>query len=691
MSLIESPKRFFSCATLPSLITHNQRAAFTVADSLAASKSVVPSIMECESRTHDEDMVECVASIEGATCAQLGNINLPHKKRLAKRLETFCNDVSEMEQSLLLANIQLSQRDTLTESGAIESTNNQNFGHSSSLHPMRNLKSNASKTTLAQQASATDTRHPVNSFSCQLCGKVVQDQLMFFNHLKEHYEPSGSVNGSASDATINATTVKTVALSTAESDKGGTLEGKKVKPKLPRVKHTKKLKNDRTVKQGQAEGECPTQKTESAAITANASCSKTMVSLLQNQALNDAMIVLECSENGGEFSETEDMLEGIRNVVQKVQETVDTDTNEELSITNSATWYPNQNDGNGDGTVPATTTIQHPDKGANLSLAGETLDSHEIHIPSGGDNFLLLLSKAQFNDAELLQTESADSTLLKPLDAASCEQLTHTNSLNGTSGNETYVAGLQSTEEQNIQQMQPLHSTPFPLLANVDALSGPHTVSFQSADPLNPLATMLLSSNTMSKLSVASFTSSQCGQIPDLSKTRLLKREQNSDGDDDYEEEGEETSEYQMPLAGLEASGVEPLNGASTDAREQQSVEDYQLSGEEGAEESEEHFTPQVQETNEDEEEMCRNDKERVDPVSSAKLNKYLCPIAECGRWFKSKTAFSYHHLQHTGERPYKCETCQKCFFTCSALKVHERLHSGEKPYKCDDCGHHFR
>lgn len=265
------------------------------------------------------------------------------------------------------------------------------------------------------------------------------------------------------------------------------------------------------------------------------------------------------------------------------------------------------------------------------------------------------------------------------------------------------MPGLPSAEAQNLQQLQPLHSTPFPLLSTVDALAESRAVSFQSTDSLNPLTSILLSSNTISKLSVASFAPSHCGQISDLRETRLLKREQKSDEDDDYEpepeeeeeeENGEETPQYnEMQIIDLGASGVEPLNDESTGARNEPPIDDdYQCSDDEGV-------ASQVQgnedeEVEEEEEEMCSNDKERrtaTDAGSNAKVYKYLCPIEECGRWFKSKTAFSYHHLQHTGERPYQCQTCQKCFFTCSALKVHERLHSGEKPYKCEECGHHFR
>ncbi|PIO24178.1 hypothetical protein AB205_0069150, partial [Aquarana catesbeiana] len=66
----------------------------------------------------------------------------------------------------------------------------------------------------------------------------------------------------------------------------------------------------------------------------------------------------------------------------------------------------------------------------------------------------------------------------------------------------------------------------------------------------------------------------------------------------------------------------------------------------------------------------------------------YSC--LECGKCFKRKYSFDTHLKIHTGERPHSCLECGKSFIYKANLDDHQRIHTGERPYSCLECGKSF-
>lgn len=611
---VESPKRYLAYQMAPP----QQTTALERPPSDTVSTEGFNSredMMDCEPRTDDEDEMETVHT----TSSHFTNTYLPHKKRLAKKLvvSKSTNHADQFHRDSVISNDHQSHQNTAAEKP--------------------------------------------KAFACQLCNESFGDQLIFFTHLKGHYEP---LMGSPID--------------------DGKGNDPKKKPKLPRVKHTKKLQNDKSSRTtaeelAQTTTYKPNQQTvfSSQLVTHN---ENDRVYLEQNQLNTDviansqqhtALPVCTDVETAGEFSETEDMLEGIRNVVQKVQEAVDTDTNDGLGLdsicrttVDDKAWFQAQQQ-----QQQQIQTAGQSEMVKTIDFASD-LDAQEIHINTGNDNFVLFLNKSDFQEQDLLeQTTHQMTTTQQP-------------STNRPNSNPQQHAILR-------HQLHPNHdpSTSF-ILETGQSLQQPTIVD--ECD-MNSIQILGLSTNDIENQEIAKLVEFNltAPHLNELDGAKLLKDERKSNEEPSTEDDNEECY----------VSDDEECEGDTIDTNDDEDHTEVVDECHQYREPDHENRSKSVvtlsipagrkkgrKKTNGE-----TSNEIGSDDGSKKAGKKYPCAEPDCDKVFNSKTAVRYHELQHKNERPYNCNQCPKNFFTSSALKVHERLHSGEKPYKCEECGRAFR
>ncbi|KAJ1062742.1 hypothetical protein K5549_004771 [Capra hircus] len=63
---------------------------------------------------------------------------------------------------------------------------------------------------------------------------------------------------------------------------------------------------------------------------------------------------------------------------------------------------------------------------------------------------------------------------------------------------------------------------------------------------------------------------------------------------------------------------------------------------------------------------------------------------AQCGHRFSRKSHLGRHQAVHTGSRPHACAVCARSFSSKTNLVRHQAVHTGSRPFPCPQCGKSF-
>ncbi|XP_053600008.1 uncharacterized protein LOC128669295 [Plodia interpunctella] len=594
--------------------------------------------------------------------------SLPHKKRISRKLKRN-NGGSTPHQDIVVINC--------TEEVPQEEILPDNFV-AAVQHPEQ----------LQVQADTHHIAHEMRAiFICQLCGEFYgEEQLKFFHHLKQHYEPHSTiiienpvpVPDLGIDKMTNTCIVDNVA-TLPDSIVELSLENTVPKTMFqPIDKHILYTTSDKTLNYsgnkiqysvaGEKDGEHD--KTDLYEtldkLDMNYDCAKCHKSMKKHHRPCETHSKENSSsklEDMGEFSEPEDLMEGIHVSVEENGEQYPGSILPHLTVENGhvhqdhvRTWYMRAANGPSPAASPGRCPVcpardhgPYDHDNAPRQLKEEILQRMlEVEVPSSETEFThnimpeeeLPPPPAQLQPApQAVQTQSAQTQTAQHIQMHSMQSRTQNNQTQNAQNIVQTQAQIQPQSSQNIQ------------INSVQSLNATQTTT----DADKALAGIKEQVPAQSKKGAKRFECVKCGRVLKHRNSLLYHMLSHSGKQQTCRDCGKEF--YTM-------SALKAHRRVHNDDRP------YQC-------------------------DQCSRAFRQWSVLKyhqtsiHSKQKLFKCDF--CNKEFARKYSLNLHRRIHTGEYNYKCEYCNKSFRASSYRQTHMRTHTGDKPYKCEECEKCFR